>query len=114
MVAQIHSDPAPTTVDRRGFLKGTAGVGLAAAVGGGPLLSHFIVGNTDKPAELAAKWVPSTCQGCTSWCPVEVEVIGGRAVKVRGNPNCLANHGEICPRPHIALQQLYDPDRIHR
>jgi anaerobic selenocysteine-containing dehydrogenase len=41
-----------------------------------------------------------------------VLVVDGRAVKIRGNPHAKANHGEICPRPHIALQQLYDPDRI--
>jgi len=54
----------------------------------------------------------STCQGCTSWCPVQVKVVDGRAVSVRGNPYSKANHGKICPRPHLALQQLYDPDRL--
>jgi anaerobic selenocysteine-containing dehydrogenase len=32
--------------------------------------------------------------------------------KLRGNPFSKANHGQICPRPHLALQQVYDPDRI--
>ena len=54
----------------------------------------------------------STCQGCTSWCPVQVKVSDGRAIKLRGNPYSKATHGTICPRPHLALQQLYDPDRI--
>jgi anaerobic selenocysteine-containing dehydrogenase len=112
MVAQIYTGRAPTTVNRRGFLKGSACIGLVAAAGGGPLLTHFVVGDVERPTDLAATWVPSTCQGCTTWCPVQVQVIGGRAVKVRGNPDSLANHGEICPRPHMALQQLYDPDRI--
>jgi len=100
------------TVTRRGFLKGATSLGLVAAASGGPMLTYFVVGSGENSAELAAKWVASTCQGCTSWCPVQVQVIGGRAVKVRGNPDCKANHGQICPRPHIALQQLYDPDRI--
>lgn len=102
-----------TTLSRRSFLGSTVGTGLIAAVGGGPLLSHFAVAS--QPGRRAAgigKWVASTCQGCTSWCPVQVRVVEGRAVSVRGNPNSKANHGCICPRPHLALQQLYDPDRI--
>ena len=37
---------------------------------------------------------------------------GGPAIKLRGNPYSKATHGTICPRPHLALQQLYDPDRV--
>jgi len=87
-------------------------VGLIAAAGGGPLLQHFARDATAAPNDAAAQWFASTCQGCTAWCPVQVEVSGGRAIKVRGNPHSKANHGEICPRPHLALQQVYDPDRI--
>ncbi len=112
MAAQIHKDQLAMTVDRRGFLKGTTGVGLVAAASGGPLLTHFVASDSAQPMDLNAKWVASTCQGCTSWCPVEAQVIGGRAVKIRGNPHSRANHGEICPRPHLALQQVYDPDRV--
>jgi len=41
-----------------------------------------------------------------------VKVIDGRVVKLQGNPYSKANYGNICPRPHIALQQVYDPDRL--
>jgi anaerobic selenocysteine-containing dehydrogenase len=101
------------TLTRRRFLQGAAGVGLIAATGGGPLLRCLAEASADaSPQELASRWIASTCQGCTTWCPVEVQVIDGRAVKVRGNRHAKANHGQICPRPHLALQQLYDPDRI--
>ncbi len=109
------SDRSPQTgyaVSRRGFLKGTACLGLVAAAGGGPLLTCFVRSGRADARDLASQWVASTCQGCTSWCPVQVQVVDGRAVKVRGNPHAKATHGEICPRPHLALQQLYDPDRI--
>ncbi|MEE8368751.1 MAG: molybdopterin-dependent oxidoreductase [Thermoanaerobaculia bacterium] len=99
-------------VSRRGFLQGAAGIGLVAAAGGGPLLTFFARDISAATGQLTARWVASTCQGCTTWCPVQVQVIGGRAVKVRGNPLSKANHGEICPRAHLALQQVYDPDRI--
>lgn len=114
---QTENPLKDTTGDARGttrrrFLQGTVGGGLVAAIGGGPLLSHLApLAQTEVPAS-ELKWIASTCQGCTSWCPVQVGVLDGRAIKVRGNPHSRANHGEICPRPHIALQQLYDPDRI--
>jgi anaerobic selenocysteine-containing dehydrogenase len=97
---------------RRVFLKGLGSVGLIAATGGGPLLAFFSEEAEAQPSELVARWVASTCQGCTSWCPVQVKVVDGRAVSLRGNPHSRANHGKICPRPHLALQQVYDPDRI--
>jgi anaerobic selenocysteine-containing dehydrogenase len=56
--------------------------------------------------------MPATCQGCTSWCSKQVYVIDGRAIKVRGNPHSKVNVGASCPRPHLAIQQVYDPDRI--
>ena len=104
-----------TKLSRRTFLKGTAasiGAGLVASTGGGPLLSYFVRDANAQAPEITARWLSSTCQGCTSWCPVQVQVIDGRAVKIRGNPHSKANHGNICPRPHLALQQVYDPDRI--
>ncbi|MHC4592273.1 MAG: molybdopterin-dependent oxidoreductase, partial [Planctomycetota bacterium] len=55
---------------------------------------------------------PTTCQGCTSWCSVQVYVQDGRAIKVRGNPNSKVNGGEVCSKSHLAIQQVYDPDRL--
>lgn len=60
----------------------------------------------------SGKWVMSSCQGCTSNCAVRVYVEDGRAVKVEGNPNAKGNHGVVCPNAMLALQQLYDPDRV--
>jgi anaerobic selenocysteine-containing dehydrogenase len=102
---------APT---RRTFLQGSAA--LVAAATGGPALSFFarVDAAQAQTAVSVGKWMSSTCQGCTSWCPVQVKVVDGRAVHLRGNPNAKANHGKICPRPHLALQQVYDPDRVRQ
>jgi anaerobic selenocysteine-containing dehydrogenase len=43
---------------------------------------------------------------------VELFVQDGRAAKVRGNRLSKANSGFCCPRGHLMLQQLYDPDRV--
>jgi len=39
-------------------------------------------------------------------------VVNGRVIKVRGNPNSKVNGVASCPRAHLGLQQVYDPDRI--
>ncbi len=57
-------------------------------------------------------WYPSTCQGCTTWCPIEILVQSGRAVKVRGNQNSQCNPGQVCPRGHLVIQETYDADRL--
>ncbi|RJP22687.1 MAG: dehydrogenase [Deltaproteobacteria bacterium] len=99
-------------IRRREFLKMTVAAGAVAAVGV-PRLNAF----ADTPPLKAtgapkAEWVPSTCQGCTAWCPVEFFVQEGRVVKVRGNQLSKANGGYVCPRGHLMIQQMYDPDRV--
>jgi len=58
------------------------------------------------------EWRPTTCQGCTSWCSTQVYVVDGRAIKVRGNPHSKVNGTASCPRAHMGLQMVYDPDRV--
>mgnify|MGYP001391945650 CR=1 FL=1 len=104
-------------IKRRDFLKASVAAGAAMALTGPslnafaqvpkPLAGEKVSGSTD-----AGKWIPSTCQGCTQWCPVEFFVQNGRAVKVRGNQLSKVNNGYCCPRGHLMLQELYDPDRV--
>lgn len=97
-------------INRREFLRATIAAGVAVAVDGPVLNSLAFAEKALGPDK--GNWIPSTCQGCTSWDPVEFFVQGGRATKVRGNQLCKANNGYCCPRGHLMLQQLYDPDRI--
>lgn len=100
-------------MSRRHFLKTSAATGTAIAVGSGlkPELKAFAA--AADPGDFGkGEWQAATCQGCTSWCSKQVYVVDGRAVKVRGNPNSKVNLGAGCPRSHLALQQVYDPDRI--
>lgn len=99
-------------IKRRDFLKITAVAGAVATVGL-PKLNAFASNHMAKAGEASAgEWVPSTCMGCTAWCPVEFYVQQGRIVKVRGNRLSKANGGYCCPRGHLMIQQTYDPDRI--
>jgi anaerobic selenocysteine-containing dehydrogenase len=116
MLTDIKPNELETTgqagISRRSFVKGAGTVGIVAAVGGSALLEFFTRDAAAGSSALVSQWIASTCQGCTSWCPVVVRVVDGRAVHIRGNPESAANHGAMCPRPLMALQQVYDPDRV--
>lgn len=101
------------SITRRTFIKATSITGVAAAGFGAqkPILNAFSESTESSKVE-TGKWLSSTCQGCTSWCPVKVYVENDRVIKIRGNENCKGNNGNICPRPHLAIQQMYDPDRV--
>ncbi|MFH2029705.1 MAG: molybdopterin-dependent oxidoreductase, partial [Bacteroidota bacterium] len=99
---------------RRSFLKAGALTGAALTLSG-PKLSALSRSGKDRnplPSYAKGEWKPTSCQGCTTWCPAEVFVQNNRAVKVRGNRYSKQNDGYLCPKGHLSLQQLYDPDRI--
>ena len=102
---------------RRQLLKSTAAGAALGSVGVGGALSPIAEAiSSEMPKREdrtgTGKWLATTCQGCTSWCAKQVYVMDGRAIKVRGNPNSKV-HGEAsCPRQHLGLQQVYDPDRV--
>jgi anaerobic selenocysteine-containing dehydrogenase len=99
---------------RTDFIKGIALAGTAAAIGSGlkPDLRAFAQSTESRGSASSGEWKPTTCQGCTSWCAAQVYVQDGRATRTRGNPNSRVNGGASCPRSHLALQQVYDPDRL--
>ncbi|MBZ4642942.1 MAG: molybdopterin oxidoreductase [Deferribacteraceae bacterium] len=102
-------------IKRRDFIKATAAAGAVLAVGCGAKTNALKPAEAKKMGDVGekpGKWVSTTCQGCTTWDPIQVFVQDGRAVKVRGNPHSKSNLGTCCPRAHIGLQQLYDPDRV--
>ncbi|MDP3298131.1 MAG: molybdopterin-dependent oxidoreductase [Thermodesulfovibrionia bacterium] len=96
-------------ITRRDFLQATAAAGVLTAMDG-PIFNSLAFG-AEGGAE-GGNWIPSTCQGCTTWCPVEIFVQNGRAVKVKGNRYSKQNDGYVCPRGHLGLQEVYDPDRV--
>ena len=106
-------------LNRRDFIKGSAATigllmveGVFAAEPRKPKSSAIKVRKAGAASPSKGAWVPTTCQGCTAWCAVEIFVQDNRAVKVRGNQLSKANGGYCCPRGHMIPQQTYDPDRI--
>jgi anaerobic selenocysteine-containing dehydrogenase len=101
------------SLSRRSFIKTSAATGIAISAGSGiPFELKALAKSTGTIENGQGQWLPATCQGCTSWCAKQVYVIDGRAIKIRGNPHSKVNAGASCPRPHLAIQQVYDPDRI--
>ncbi|MHC4749328.1 MAG: molybdopterin-dependent oxidoreductase [Planctomycetota bacterium] len=101
-------------ITRKNFIKTAAAVTAATTLGSAfkPTLRAFAQTENSKQAESEGQWKAATCQGCTSWCSVQVLVVDGRAIKVRGNPNSKVNRGNCCARCHLSVQQVYDPDRV--
>ena len=100
-------------LSRRSFVKATAATGAALALGTGLTPDLRALAQTGKTAGAdMGQWIPSTCQGCTSFCSKEIYVVDGRAIKIRGNSRSKLNGRSSCPRAHLALQQVYDPDRL--
>jgi anaerobic selenocysteine-containing dehydrogenase len=97
-------------INRRDFLKASLAAGVIVTLDG-PLFNALAFAAAEGGAK-PGNWMPSTCQGCTAWCPVEFFVQNGRIAKVRGNQLSKANSGYCCPRGHLMVQQAYDPDRI--
>lgn len=103
-------------VSRRTFLGVSAGVGAALAARrllkpGCSLASEL---DLDKPpyGVVTERWVATSCLNCPTRCATRVRVVNGKAVRIAGNPLSKVSEGENCPRSHIGLQVLYDPDRV--
>lgn len=111
---KVYDDVIPKKgMNRRTFLWTGALSAAALSVMKVPRLHAFQKVEPSKlPKFAAGSWIPTTCQGCTQWCAVEIFVQDGRASKVRGNQLSAANHGHVCPKGHLLIQQLYDPDRV--
>lgn len=111
-LADVVVNEHQSGVSRRAFLK-LAGIGAGVSIGmaNAPQLRSL---TSLKSASSAAmgKWLPTTCQGCTSWCSKQAYVVDGRVIKVRGNPNSKVNGEASCVRAHMGIQQVYDPDRV--
>ena len=58
------------------------------------------------------QYFATVCRMCPAGCGLFVRTMGGRAVKIEGNPAHPVNRGATCARAQSALQHLYNPDRL--
>lgn len=103
-------------IERRRFMGLMLGATSGAAVGlsaGHLLAKTFATADSpyDPPGGIE-EFRLSVCSLCPGGCGVRVRCIGGRPVKVDGNPRHPVSAGRLCPKGQAALQALYHPDRI--
>ena len=101
-------------VSRRAFI----GISAAAAA----VLTAIMVIKRPKPGEPPEKeategvateqLIATSCLNCPTRCAINVRVVNGKAVRISGNPNSAYTEGKTCPRSHVGLQVLYNPDRF--
>src|SRR5512136_2740703 len=105
-------------LSRREFLK-TAGIGAAATAvltGCGPASRYIVREPYTRMPEYTyngqSTYYATTCRECPAGCGIVVRTEQGRALKIEGNPNHPVSLGKTCARGQVALQGLYNPDRI--
>jgi len=102
-------------MSRRTFLGISAGA--AAAVTASYAIKWPQIGSAPTPEDyeegvLAEKRVATSCLNCPTRCAVNVRVVNGKAVRIVGNPKSTYSEGKACPRSHVGLQVLYNPERF--
>ncbi len=60
------------------------------------------------------QYFATVCQMCPAGCGLLIRTMGGRALKVEGNPEHPISRGASCARGQTAMQHLYNPDRLRR
>ncbi|MBL7119838.1 MAG: molybdopterin-dependent oxidoreductase [Dehalococcoidia bacterium] len=104
-------------MSRRTFLgisAGAAAVLTASYAIKWPKISFSPAQDDYEEGVLTEKWVATSCLNCPTRCAVNVRVVNGKAVRIIGNPKSTYSDGKACPRSHIGLQVLYNPERIQQ
>ncbi len=106
-------------ISRRDFLKlATVGAtGTAILTGCGPASRYVTREPYTKMPEYTynglSTYYATTCRECAAGCGLIVRTMQGRALKVEGNPANPVNLGKTCSRGQVAVEGLYNPNRVH-
>src|SRR5215207_5536829 len=105
-------------ISRRDFLK-LASVGAATTAvltGCGPASRYVQREPYSKMPEYTynglSTYYATTCRECAAGCGIIVRTMQGLALKVEGNLNHPVNRGKTCARGQVALEGLYNPNRV--
>jgi anaerobic selenocysteine-containing dehydrogenase len=105
-------------ISRRDFLKlATVGAtGTAILTGCGPASRYVTREPYTKMPEYTynglSTYYATTCRECAAGCGLIIRTMQGRALKVEGNPKHPLNLGKTCARGQVAVEGLYNPNRI--
>ncbi len=94
-----------------GSLLGAATIAVSSRFSLNPItMAMAEEGMTFQPG--TGKWISTTCNGCTSFCAKKAYVQDERVIAIQGNEHSKVHGKASCPRQWLALQELYDPDRV--
>lgn len=111
MVNAMSAHKHEFLISRRGFLLGASALAASSIFTPNAItMAMAKAGMVYRPGE--GEWLPSTCNGCTSFCAKQVYMLDGRALHIRGNEHSKVHGKSSCPRQYLALQELYDADRL--
>jgi len=99
-------------LDRRSFIKYAAAASAITTAGSLFPGISFADWTRQQGAPGILSWKKSPCRFCGTGCGVLVGVSEGRAVAVKGDPNCSVNKGLCCVKGYHSIQALYGNDRI--
>ncbi len=99
-------------VNRRSFIKAAAASSAIATAGSMFPGISFGSWNNQEGASGMIDWKKSPCRFCGTGCGVLIGVSNGRAVAVKGDPNCSVNKGLCCVKGYHSIQALYGKDRL--
>jgi formate dehydrogenase major subunit len=113
MSIQRLANVQPKGLDRRQFLRASAGGGFA-------LGSIFGLGMDLRAAQEhvrhlkieGAKEVPSVCPYCAVGCGQIVSVRDNKIINIEGNPDSPISQGTLCPKGAATYQLAVNPNRI--
>ena len=99
-------------MDRRKFIKDMA---LTSAIATATSLSPNIsFAKTEPENNQNVAWKKTPCRFCGVGCGLLVGVLDGKAIAVKGDPDCSVNKGLACVKGYHTVQILYGKDRLDR
>ena len=99
-------------MDRRRFLKFSAGGAAGAAIGASLAYVKPFSHSAEKEAQRIE--VPTTCEMCVNKCSLIAVVENGVIHKLNPNPESPKSRGMLCARGNAGLLQVYDSARLKR
>jgi len=99
-------------MDRRKFLKFSAGGAAGAAMGASLACVHPFAHAPAKAAERLE--IPTTCEMCVNKCSVIAVVEDGVIHKLNPNPENPKSRSMLCARGNAGMQTVYDSARLKR
>ena len=112
-----NSAKMPTTLSRRGFIKGAGALAAGAALAGA-LVNKPVQAFAEVPANAADAGeqgeVYEHCRMCMlcGSCSFVATMKDGVVVNIEGDPDRANNAGTLCPRGKSAIMNVYTPNRI--